>query len=56
MTPTEIYEILITHLDDPLKALNAFICALDDRVKSTYVTYYKEHKRTEEIRVMSKMG
>lgn len=51
MTPSEISEILIKHLDNPLKALNAVISALDEsrsRVKSTSVTDCKKHKGSEE--------
>lgn len=56
ITPAEISEILISHLADPLKALNAVISALDDQIKSTSVTESKEHKGTEERRTMPKDG
>jgi len=56
MTPAEISEILIKHLDDPLRALNAVISTLNDRLKSASVTDCKEHKRTEERIAMTQDG
>eukprot|EP01018_Ginkgo_biloba_P016600 Gb_34239 [translate_table: standard] len=38
MTPADITEILINHLDEPLKALNAVISAMDAKIQTAQLT------------------
>lgn len=49
MTPADISEILIGSLDDPLKALNAVISALDEKKPSAILDSLDGHEAVEEI-------
>jgi chaperone BCS1 len=48
MTPADISEILIEHLDDPLKALDAIILALDGKKPSAIPDSLERHEAVEE--------
>jgi len=48
MTPADISEILIDHLDDPLRALNAVILALNEKKPSEISDSLERHEGAEE--------
>jgi len=48
MTPADISEILMQHVDDPLRALNAVISALNEKEPSAISDYLELHEAVEE--------